>query len=296
MKYLFSLVFCLLALTATQAQELKFNVRVNVLALQTVDPKVFTTLEQALNDLLNSQKWTTDEFESDERINCNLLITLKKELSPTSFEVDIAIQSSRPVYGSEYETPVFNHYDEGVAFEYEQYQPMQFTRNSYNNNLVSTLAFYAYIILGLDYDTFSPLGGERFFLEAQEIVNSVPSGASGGWASGGNGRNRYWLTENLLSPRVRPLRRMMYDYHRLGLDMMHKNTDEARGAMMRALAELEKVNQAYPNSMIMSVFSVTKRDEIIEIFKRGTVAEQNQLLQLMGKVDPANVSRYREIR
>jgi hypothetical protein len=294
-----SLLILTLAFTSLWAQELKFNIRFNTLALQTVDPQVFTTLEQALNDLLNNQKWTEDVFEPEERINCNLLITLKKENSPTSFEVDLAIQSSRPVYGSEYETPVFNHYDENVAFEYEQFQPMQFNRNNFNNNLVSTLAFYAYMVLGFDYDTFSPLGGERFFLEAQEIINTVPPGAAAlykGWLPSDGQRNRYWLIENVLSPRMRPFRRMMYDYHRQGLDLMAGKPDQARATIMTALMELEKVNQAYPNSMLVPVFSVSKREEIVEIFKRGTAVEQNQLIQLMNKVDPANSSLYRSIR
>lgn len=299
MKIIRLLALCLLFSSPALAQELKFNIRFNTLALQTVDPAVFTTLEQALNDLLNNQKWTNDAFEPEERINCNLLITLKSENSPTSFVVDIAVQSSRPVYGSEYQTPVFNHYDDNVSFEYEQYQPMQFNRNTFNNNLVSTLVFYAYIILGMDYDTFSPLGGEPYFAEAQEIVNSVPPGAAAiykGWLPSDGQRNRYWIIENILSPRMRPFRRMMYAYHRNGLDLMHKNLAEGRANLLLALTELETVNQSYPNSMIMPIFSVTKRDEIIEIFKQATPNEQNQLLQLMMKVDPANTSRYREIR
>lgn len=299
MKIIRLLALCLLFTSPVIAQELKFNIRFNTLALQTVDPAVFTTLEQALNDLLNNQKWTNDAFEPEERISCNLLITLKSENSPTSFVVDIAVQSSRPVYGSEYQTPVFNHYDDNISFEYEQYQPMQFNRNTFNNNLVSTLAFYAYIILGMDYDTFSPLGGEPYFAEAQEIVNAVPPGAAAiykGWLPGDGQRNRYWIIENILSPRMRPFRRMMYAYHRNGLDIMHKNLTEGRANLLQALTELETVNQSYPNSMIMPIFSVTKRDEIIEIFKQATPNEQNQLLQLMMKVDPANTTRYREIR
>lgn len=290
------LFFFVLAMTGLQAQELNFSVKVNALKLQTVDPRVFATLEQAVAEFLNNQKWTEDVFEPVERINCNIVMTIQEELSPTSFKADLAIQASRPVFGSTYETRLLNHLDKQVTFSYEQYQPLQYSKSVFNDNLSSVLAFYVYVILGMDYDSFSLFGGDTHLQTAQEILNTVPQGASEGWRSVEGNRNRFWLIENLLSPRVRPLRQGMYEYHRQGLDVMGTDANTGRAIVLQALEELEKVNQSYPNSMIVQMFSNAKSDEIVEIFKRGTRQEQDRVVQIMSKVDATNASKYRSIR
>ena len=231
--------------------------------------------------------------------NCNLLLTIQEELSATSFKADLAIQATRPVYGSSYETTLINHVDKDVTFQYEQYDPLQFSRNRFNDNLSSILAFYVYVILGMDYDSFSPFGGEQHFQVAQEIVNNVPSGAAAansGWRSLGGDRNRFWIVENLLSPRVRDYRRAMYDYHRQGLDIMADDPATGRAIILAAIEEIANVNQAYPNAMIIQMFANAKSDEVIEIFKGGTVQEKTRVIQLMSRINPANASGYREIR
>lgn len=281
------------------AQELNVNVRVNTQKLQTVDPKVFETLEQTIAEFFNSQKWTTDVFEIEERINCNFLLTIQEELSPTSFKADLAVQSSRPVYGSEYDTPLFNYIDKEVTFFYEQYQPVQYSRNQYNDNLSAVLSFYAFIILGKDYDSFAPMGGEPYFQLAQDILNSVPQSAAAanpGWRSVEGNRNRYWLIENILSPRVRPMRQAMYNYHRQGLDIMHNDVETGRAVITQALEEVARVNQSYPNSMIVQLFNNEKSNEVVEIFKLGTLDQQNEVIRLMSRLDPANASKYRAIK
>lgn len=300
MRTLFSTFLWILILSsAVNAQELNATVKINTQKLQTADPKVFETLEQTLREFLNSQKWTDDVFEKSELVNCNFILTIQEERSATSFKAELAIQSSRPIFGSDQETPMFNYLDKDVTFEYEQFQPLVYTKNVYNDNLSSILSFYVYVILGLDYDSFAPLGGEKYLQTAQEILNAVPSSATSvnpGWRSSEANRNRYWIIENLLSPRMRPMRQGIYDYHRKGLDMMSENSDEGRTTIVLALDQLEKVNQSYPNSMLVQLFSNTKSQEIVEIFKRGTIPEQDRVIQIMTKVDPTGSNKYRSIK
>lgn len=292
------MIFSIVAL-GLNAQELNVNVRINVQKLQSADPRVFETLESTVQEFFNNQKWTDDVYELEERISANVLITIQEELSPTTFKADIAIQASRPVYGADYETPLINHIDKGVTFFYEQFQPLQFSRNTYNDNLSSVLAFYAYIILGLDYDSFSPYGGEPYFQAAQDILNAVPQSAAAanpGWRSLDGNRNRFWLIENILSPRVRPFRQAWYDYHRQGLDLCASDVATGRAIIAAGLEQVRNVDQAYPNSMIIQVFTDTKSQEILEIFKRGTPQEQNTVVQVMTRIDASNAAQYRAIK
>ncbi|MCO6490577.1 MAG: DUF4835 family protein [Phaeodactylibacter sp.] len=299
MRKLISTLFLSAITIGLIAQELNATVRINTQKLQSADPKVFETLESTVREFLNTQKWTEDVFENEERINANFLITIQEELSPTSFKADIALQASRPVYGSDYETPLINHIDKGVTFFYEQFQPLQFSQNVYNDNLSSVLAFHSYIILGLDYDSYSPFGGEPYFQAAQDILNNVPQAAAAanpGWRSLDGNRNRFWLIENLLSPRVRPLRQAWYDYHRQGLDVSATDVATGRAIIAAALEQIRDVDQAYPNSMIIQVFTDTKSQEILEIFKRGTPQEQNTVVQVMTRIDASNAAEYRAIK
>jgi hypothetical protein len=215
----------------------------------------------------------------------------------------LAVQSSRPIYGTDQSTPLLNTVDAYVTFDYEQYQPLQFSDNRFTNNLTSVLAFYVNIIIGMDYDSFSPSGGEDYFRLAQEIVNNVPAGLYGtylGWSStdGSNSRgstNRFWVAENLLSPRMRPLRLGMYQYHRLGLDVMASDVPTARAAITEVVSTLGQVDQSYPNAVLTQLFLNAKRDEVLELFKRGTSTERTTVRQVMSRVDPANGADYRQL-
>ena len=285
-----------------QAQELNATVKVNYQQVQLVDPSVFATLEQAITEFVN-QKWTNDIYEIEERIDCNFILTLQKEISATSFEMNLAIQSSRPIFGTDQSTPLVNTIDGYVTFDYEQFQPLQFSENRFDNNLTSVLAFYINIILGMDYDSFSPAGGEPYFQKAQEIVNNVPSGLYGtylGWsstdASNSRGsRNRYWIMENFLSPRMKPFRLGMYQYHRLGLDMMTQDVNQARASIAEVINTIGQVDQSYPNAILTQLFLNAKRQEVIELFKRGTSTERTTVRQVMTRVDPANGAEYRSL-
>ncbi len=296
---LFAALFLLVSSGSLHAQELLFSVKINTQRLQTVDPKVFETLEKTVYDFLNNTKFTDHVYEQGERINCNIQIIIQQEVSPTRFKADIAIQASRPVFGSNYETTMMNHQDRDVTFDYEQFQPLIFSRNAYNDNLSAVLSFYAYFILGMDYDSFSPFGGDPYYKIAQDIVNNVPQGAAvanPGWRSVDGTRNRYWMVENVLSPRVRPMRQAIYDYHRHGLDAMAKQPAAGRAIMMQALDDIAQVNQVYPNSMIVQMFNQTKGQEVTEIFKGGTPQEKDRVIGVLTRIDPTNAGRYRNIR
>lgn len=297
-KYFLFLILIAATFSKTIAQEMEFTVVVNTPKLQTADPKVFENLKTSLRDFLNNAKWTDDVYSTTERIKCNLQITIREELSATSFKADVAIQAVRPVFGSTYQSPILTHVDKDVEFNYESNQPLEFSRGLFNDNLTSILSFYVYIILGMDYDSFSLLGGENFYQNAQAIVTSVPPDVANkykGWRAVDGNRNRYWIIENLTNSRVRPYRESLYTYHRKGLDIMSKDPIGGRVIISKTLEDIERVNKSYPGSMILQMFSNAKSDELIEIIKEGDSNQKSRLYQIMSKVDPANANKYRSV-
>jgi Domain of unknown function (DUF4835) len=298
-KQLFLLiVFVLLLARPSYAQELNFTVKVvtNPGQGRIADPKVFSSLETAIKELINNTKWTDDIYEQNERIIGSIQLTIKSEASTTGFTGELAIQASRPVYGTDYTTPIFTHLDRDVQFSYEQFQPLQFVKNSFGDNLTASLAYYVYVILGMDYDSFAPQGGEQFWQLAQDIYNTVPSSAKGEWQGKELGnKNRYWFVENFLSPRLKNFRQGIYEYHRLGLDAASTDVNRCKAAIMQCLERLDEAHQAYPNTLAVRSFSVTKGDEMINILKNGTDEQKAQFVQIMVKLDPANGAKYERV-
>lgn len=302
LKKIFLLLLLSVWFSSAFAQgELKASVRVSTPQLQKNDRRVFDQLETSLRDFLNNTKWTQDAFEQEERINCNFILTISTEEDNNTFRAELAVQATRPVFGSGYETPLLSHLDKDVVFTYEQNQPIEFLVDATDNqNIAALFAFYTYVILGLDYDSFSLYGGEQYLLTAQQIVTNIQNSStnnSPGWrpADGGKNRNRYWIMENLLNPRVKPYRAAMYTYHRKGLDTFSTDMDAAKAVILTALEEIDKVNTAYFNSMIVQMFANAKRDEIIEMFKIAGKPQKDRVSQIMIKMDPANSQKYREI-
>jgi len=296
MKKYYLLLIALICCKLMTAQELEFTVNINTPKLQTTDPKVFESLRESMINFLNNQKWTNDVFDPKERIKCNIQMTIKDELSSNSFSADFAIQAVRPVFGSSYETPLLSHVDKDFTFIYEQFQPLEYTKNAFSDNLTAFLSFYVYIILGMDYDSYSLYGGEPYFQTANNILTTIPPSAAQafpGWRSLDGNRNRYWIIENLLSPKVRDYRQAMYDYHRQSLDIMAENAETGRAIMLKSLETMSRVNRSYPNSMIMQMFTNAKSGEIIEIFKKGTRDEKTKIRSIMAKIDASNASKYR---
>ena len=281
--------------------ELNCTVRINTPQLQNTDRRVFDQLEISIREFLNNTKWTKDKFELEERVKCNFIFTIKSEQENNTFEAELAVQAVRPVFGSGYETPLISHLDKDITFQYDQNQPIEFLPDATDNqNMPALLAFYVYTILGLDYDSFSQFGGDQHLLMAQQIVTNIqnsPTNRSSGWrpADGGKNRNRYWIIENLLNPRVRPYRAAMYTYHRKGLDVFSTNAVAGKTEILNALDEVDKVNTAYFNSMITQMFANAKKDELVEMWKAGEKPQKDRVIQIMTKIDPANSRRYREI-
>lgn len=300
-KFFPSLLFIACATLLSAQGELNATVRVSTPQLQKNDRKVFDQLETALRDFLNNTKWTQEAFEPEERIECNFILTISEEQDNNVFKAELAVQATRPVYGSGYKTALISHLDKDVLFSYEQSQPIEFLADATDNqNLPALFAYYAYIILGLDYDSFSLYGGDPYFLTAQQIVTNIQNSSTNntpGWrpADGGKNRNRYWVIENLLNPRVKPYRSAMYNYYRKGLDTFTSDMDKAKAVVLQSLEEIDKVNTAYFNSMIVQMFANAKKDEIVEMWKVAGRPQKERVIQIMTKIDPANSQRYREI-
>lgn len=294
MKYLFTFLLFLGSIV-TQAQELNCTVRVQAPQLQLVDPAVFKTMEAELYEFMNTRDWTEgDAFSDDERINCNINIAIVEEISQTRFKAELTIQASRPVYNSTYESVTFFHNDKDFEFEYAQFQPFNFNVNAYNSELTSVLGFYAYIILGFDYDSFEKEGGTKWFVQARQIVQNATDQGRKGWKAFDGTRNRYWMIENQLDPKFSGLRSAFYEYHRKGLDEMHADAELGRAQILRALQKVETVSKSNANSMAITVFSNTKSDEIYDIFNYFRIpnSEKMKVGTMMVRVDPANAQRF----
>jgi hypothetical protein len=280
-------------------QELSIDVAINTPTLKVADEKVFETLKTTITEFYNTTRWTEDTFEPEERIEGTLQINVKEDLSTNSFVADFYVSTSRPIYNSNYYSQTLKLRDNDVTFFYEQFGPLFNNSNGFSDNLSAILTFYAFIILGTDYDTFEPLGGEKYFQIAQSIVNSIPSnvtGADRAWNAVGSKRNRYWLIENILNPRVKPYRQAIYDYHRRSLDEMHKDTERSRAVMLSAITSIGEVNRTFPNSMILKLFSDTKRQEIVEVFTPGSQGEKDKVYNIMSAIDPALASEFNSLR
>jgi hypothetical protein len=294
-KKLVSLIFSLLPLMVL-SQELNCTVQVLAPQVQGSDRRVFETLKTAITEFINGYRWTGDSFKGDERIECSMIITISDRLSVDEFKGNIQVQSRRPVYRTSYNTTLLNYMDQDLMFKYVEFQPLEFNENTFTNNLVSVLAFYSYIILGLDYDTFSPDGGSVYYQKAQGIVNNAQGAPERGWKAFEGNRNRYWLAENLSNANFKGLRDCLYKYHRLGLDVMSADVEEGRKAIYEALELLRKVHQLTPGSFIMQVFFVAKADEVVNVFSQADPSTKSKIIPLLGLIDPANNNKYIKIQ
>ena len=295
---LFAFIFSICQLPTasfTSAQELNCQVSLLTPQIQESNKTIFETLQNQIRDFMNNRKWTPDNFENSERIECSMIINVTERVSTEDFKATIQIQSRRPVYKSSYNSPMINHQDNEFNFRYVQDQILDFDENSVNSNLTATLAFYAYIIIGLDYDSYSADGGTPYFLKAQTIVNNAQSVGERGWKAFENQRNRYWLAENLLNVQFRPMRSCFYKYHRLGFDKMSENVAESRKTILESLKPLKTVYNDRPNSFLMQFFFNAKSDELVSLFQQGTPEEKTQVTQLLSQIDPGNISKYNTI-
>lgn len=286
------ILLALVAPSSLFAQELNCDVQIQAPQVSNIDPSRFEVIEETIRDFMNSRKWTNDNFDLTERIECNMLITINSAPSQTSFNATLQIQSSRPVYNTDYNTPLFSVNDGAFSFQFIDNAMIQFSPDQHRDNLSSTLAYYAYMIIGADYDSMALEGGTEFYLKAQTIVANAQNAGEEGWRASEGQRNRYWLVENILSQTFRPLRECSYYYHRQGFDKLFDDLDESRKTISDALIELRNIHRIRPSSYNVQLFFVAKSAEIIKLFEPAPSPEKQRILPVLKELDPGNIVKY----
>ena len=276
-------------------QELNSKVLVNTEKLQSSEKLLFEEMQSSIEQFLNNQIWTGDRFNSQEKINCNFIINIINEPSSNQYEATVQILSSRPVFNSSYETILLNHGDREWIFEYFPSQTIEFVENGFNDNLTSLLSFYAYMIIGIDYDSFEEKGGEESFKLAWKILNSSQNSGYKGWDQFGSRKNRYWICENFLNPEFEKVRKAIYSYHIKGMDKLYLDPIESRSIIIGDINSLNDVNKKNFNSAIVNLFIDAKADELTKIFKGGNLNEKRQAFNLLSEISPSNIDIFNEI-
>lgn len=294
-RYLLFFVVLLISQSLVNAQELRCNISISSQKIQGANKQVFETMQSDLYEFMNNRKWTDQKFAMDERIECNFFINLDEQISADEFKGSIQVQARRPVFGSSYETVLLNIKDNDFHAKYVEYQTLEFNETSNKDNLTNILAFYAYVVLGMDYDSFTSEGGTEFFQKAQSIVNNSQNAREKGWKAFESERNRYWLVENILNKSYAGFRGCTYQYHRQGLDLMADKAPEGRAAIAESLKSIQKVFRSRPSLYILQVFFDAKSDELVNVFSKSFPDEQNRVTVILNEVDPSNGSKYEKI-
>lgn len=292
--YFFLIPFLFIA-GILQSQELNCRVQISTPGMHEQDRMIMQTLRTELTEFVNQRNWTNYQVMPNERIEASILITIEDKEGTDVYKGSIQVQSRRPVYNSSYSSPILNINDRSLQFRYRENEPLEYADNTFLNNLTSVIAYYVYIIIGFDFDTFSPLGGTPYFEKAQSIVNAAQNAPESGWKSYEGQRNRYWLVENLFNVQYQPIREALYKYHRLGFDRMTDNMDLARENVTEALELLQKAHRQRPGSYIMQIVMTTKNDELVNVYSEAPAMEQNAVIAILTEIDPSNASKYRRI-
>jgi hypothetical protein len=295
-------IFIFAWLQQGRGQEFQANVTVLSNRISTaVDKQIFTTLQSALYNFINGRKWSNVAFNQNEKIQCNFLLNLSGASDNNTYAASLTVQLGRPIFNSSYQSPLMNYMDESVAFKYVQYQDMDFNENRVGGtdplsaNLTAVFAYYAYIILGLSFDSYGLKGGDPYYQKAQNIVNNAPeANALTGWKAFDGLRNRYWLADNLTNPKYNPIHDAIYNYYRQGLDQMFDHEAEARVGVMNALSSFNSINNEFPNLMFTQFFFQGKGSEIGNVFKRGTPDEKSRALDILSRIDISNLNSYKQ--
>ena len=301
LKFNFLLIL-VVAFKISSAQELKANITVvsNQVG-NNVSQNVFRTLQTALNNFINTRKWTPDNFQQNERIECSFFLNLQPTGDLNVYNASLTIQAARPVYNTSYLSPIINFKDENVIFKYVEFQQLEFNENRISgsdalvSNLTAVIAYYAYMILAFDYDSFSPRGGDPYFQKAQNIINNAPDGRGiSGWKAFDGVRNRYWLVENMLNSRYTIMHDVYYNYYRLGMDKLYEDENAARVEVLNVLNLLNNFNTDNPNKMINQFFFQGKSTELIKIFSKAPQQDKARASELLQKMDITNAPKYKD--
>ena len=287
-------VGALLCCMLTRAQELNALVTVNTQQVNQSNRSVFKTLEKSLQEFINQTRWTDLKVRENERIRCSFTLVINK-LENSHYEASLLVQSSRPVYNTAYYTPVFNLQDKEVAFDYQEFAPLTFNENAFESNLTSVIAYYAYLLLGFDADTFAENAGRPYFLKAQQIANIAQNSSYTGWADNGK-NNRFLLINELISENYTDYHKALYQYHRLGLDIMSTDEKGGKEAIQNAIILLEKIPSLRLSSYAMTLFFNAKTDEIASIYSGGMIFNTKMLKEALMKLAPTQVTKWNEIK
>ena len=295
------LVFLLVAVIhGVQAQELKCNVTINSDQVEGSNKAVFNTLQQSIQEFVNNSQWTNLTFQDKERIECNMLIVVK-QVQDNMYICEFTCQSRRPVYGTTYTTPILNFKDNNFAFTYQEFDRLDFQQHTFTSNLTALIAYYCYLIIGHDMDSFSRLGGTPYFQICEDIVNAAQSASlesteQSGWKAFDSNRNRYALINNLMDEAFKEYRQYFYDYHRYGLDEMINNVANGRSRIASGIEILDKANKARPATYVINAFLDAKSDELVNIFQEGTEDERTKVYETLVNIDPTRQSTYEQIQ
>ncbi len=294
MKHWLLLLTVLLLAGFVQSQELNCTIQINSDQVQGTNKSVFNTLQKSISDFVNNRKWTEMSFSNAERIECTMNIIVKR-VDGDVFTSEIQVQSRRPIFNSTYNSTLFNFKDLLFTFNYKEFDQLEMNQNTITSNLTAVIAYYAYIIIGYDMDSYSRLGGTPYFQTAESIVNSAQGADLVGWKAFESSRNRYALVNNLTDEAFKKFRNYFYEYHRLGLDEMTTNVSNARGRIAEGLPLLREANRARPSAIIISTFLDAKNDELINIFSKGSTQEKADAVQILSDVNPTQSSKYEQM-
>jgi hypothetical protein len=303
MKRIFSyllILYFVVAFNTSYAQELNCQVLVDASQLSgAANQAIFAALKGQVNEFINNYRFTNDKFEQNEKIDCQVNIVVSQDLGSGLYQGTLELDSERPIFQAGYRSPLLDFDDKSFTFTYIQGQPFDFNLQGFSSTLTSVLAYYAYVMLALDYDSYSLLGGTDLWKKAQIVVQNAQSASPAeliGWQSSDNSfRNRYVYIDNMLSPMFQPLRESMYTYHRKGMDIMYDKPEDGRTAIMQALDNLNEVAKNRPGSYNMQIFFEAKNREIVNIFKNATPEEKTKVLGILAGIDAANTTIYSQI-
>ncbi|MGE0560773.1 MAG: DUF4835 family protein [Flavobacteriales bacterium] len=294
-KITFLFIIVLLNDVSISAQELNCNFQVNSTQIIGSDKSIFDVMQTRLSEFVNGRKWTNHNYQISERIECTMLINVTERVTPTSFKATIQVQSRRPAFNSSYSTTLINHIDKDFEFTFNEFEQLEYSENSFVSNLTSVVSFYVYMILAMDYDSFAKNGGQPYLLLAQNIVTNAQGSGSSGWKAFEDTKNRYWLVENLLKPNYVPFRETMYNYHRLGFDVMSGDVSKGRIEVTKSIKNLQSIYTYDMNSYQLQFFFNAKADELVELYKEAPQAEKSEIVPILNKINPANSNIYEKI-
>ncbi len=288
-------ILLLFAPLLSWGQELNCRVEVNSDQVQGTNTSIFETLKEAITEYVNDRKWTTAQLSPIERIDCSMLFTVK-EYADNRFVCDLQVQSRRPVYNSSYTTTLFNFKDNKVEFDYQEFEPLVFSEQTMESNLTAIINFYVYMILGIDFDSFSPRGGEPFFEMARQVVALGQSSMESGWKAFEDTRNRHALLSAFVEQSTAGFRDMWYTYHRNGLDEMALSIDKSRAKITQSIEQMQQVYEAAPMSVLIPLFRDAKLDELVNIYSKAPTSEKEKVADILSNMYPTDNRTIEKIR